>query len=207
MDVSSSLTAALMESSRKDWQRRMDTGPGYGSPSPVVFSLDVGGKEMGSLVLARKKDSRIIIGDKLVVITVIETSSDRCRLAFEASPDVKIHREEVYLKIKAQEAEQVGDPLADCYSVEYGGNSVDVNGAGLVNHLLEHWSEADHFVWVFPKRHCSQFFYFHPAGFSHDKTVRFECPSNREAFAVAQSLAKFFNAQLVTELAEIGGGK
>jgi carbon storage regulator len=52
------------------------------------------------LVLSRKKEERIIIGDGEIVITVVDIRGDKVRLGIDASPDIKINREEVYEAIK-----------------------------------------------------------------------------------------------------------
>lgn len=51
------------------------------------------------LVLTRKKNQRIRIGDR-IEITVLETHGDRVKLGFSGPPDVPIHREEVALRIR-----------------------------------------------------------------------------------------------------------
>ncbi len=47
------------------------------------------------LVLSRKKDEKIIIGDKITVM-VIELRGDKVRLGIDAPKEVTIHRQEVY---------------------------------------------------------------------------------------------------------------
>lgn len=47
------------------------------------------------LVLSRRKDERIIIGDD-VVITVVDIRGDKVRIGIEAPKDVPVHRQEVY---------------------------------------------------------------------------------------------------------------
>ena len=54
------------------------------------------------LVLSRKKNERILIGDD-IVITVIEIRGDKVRLGFEAPDGTPVHRQEVYDAIKKQE--------------------------------------------------------------------------------------------------------
>lgn len=54
------------------------------------------------LVLSRKKDEQIMIGDS-IVITVTDVGGDKIRLGIEAPRDVAIHRREVYDAIKARE--------------------------------------------------------------------------------------------------------
>ena len=54
------------------------------------------------LVLSRKVNERIVVGDSLV-ITITAIRGDRVRLGFEGPPGVKIHREEVLRRIAAEE--------------------------------------------------------------------------------------------------------
>ena len=56
------------------------------------------------LVLSRKKDEKIVIGDNITLM-VIEIRGDKVRLGIDAPRDVAVHREEVYEAIK-REAEQ-----------------------------------------------------------------------------------------------------
>jgi carbon storage regulator len=51
------------------------------------------------LVLSRKKDEKIVIGDNITLM-VIEIRGDKVRLGIEAPKDVTVHREEVYEAIK-----------------------------------------------------------------------------------------------------------
>ena len=53
------------------------------------------------LVLSRQRDEAVLIGDD-VIVRVVDIRGDKVRLGFDAPKDVKIHREEVWLKIKAQ---------------------------------------------------------------------------------------------------------
>ncbi|MFH1184704.1 MAG: carbon storage regulator [Chloroflexota bacterium] len=54
------------------------------------------------LILSRHVGERIIIGDGLVTITVVEIRGDKVRLGIEADPSLPVHREEVYLEIKRE---------------------------------------------------------------------------------------------------------
>jgi carbon storage regulator len=54
------------------------------------------------LVLSRKRNESIIIGDNIVV-TVVEIRSDKVRLGIQAPLDVPVHRREVYEAIKWHE--------------------------------------------------------------------------------------------------------
>jgi carbon storage regulator len=65
------------------------------------------------LVLSRKKDEKIIIGDSISIM-VIDIRGDKVRLGIDAPRDVSVHRREVYEAIKkesekAQEAERNPD--------------------------------------------------------------------------------------------------
>jgi len=47
------------------------------------------------LVLSRKKDEKIVIGDNITLM-VIEIRGDKVRLGIEAPRDTPVHRQEVY---------------------------------------------------------------------------------------------------------------
>jgi carbon storage regulator len=51
------------------------------------------------LVLTRRVNERIVIGDDIVV-TVLKVNHDQVRIGIEAPRDVDVHREEVYLQLK-----------------------------------------------------------------------------------------------------------
>lgn len=53
------------------------------------------------LVLSRKKDEQIIIGDSISIM-VIDIRGDKVRLGIDAPKDVTVHRREVYEAIKNQ---------------------------------------------------------------------------------------------------------
>ena len=55
------------------------------------------------LVLSRKEGERIRIGES-VVVTVVNLSGGRVRLGIEGPMSVPIHREEVYQRIKEEQA-------------------------------------------------------------------------------------------------------
>jgi carbon storage regulator len=52
------------------------------------------------LVLSRKIGESIVINDDIRVV-VVARDGNRCRLGIEAPPDVPVHRQEVYEKVKA----------------------------------------------------------------------------------------------------------
>ena len=57
------------------------------------------------LVLSRKKNEQIVIGEERIVVTVIDIRGDRVRLGIEAAQEVPVHRREVYDAIKRSDAE------------------------------------------------------------------------------------------------------
>lgn len=59
------------------------------------------------LVLSRKKDEKIVIGDNISIM-VVEIRGDKVRLGIDAPRDVSVHRREVYEAIKRKESEQDG---------------------------------------------------------------------------------------------------
>ncbi|MCA8993332.1 MAG: carbon storage regulator CsrA [Planctomycetaceae bacterium] len=60
------------------------------------------------LVLSRKQDEKIIIGDSITLM-VVSIQGDKVRLGIEAPKHVTIHREEVYRAIhKDAEKTQIG---------------------------------------------------------------------------------------------------
>lgn len=54
------------------------------------------------LVLSRKQDETIRIGD-LIEVTVVEIRGDKVRLGVNAPVDVMVHRQEVYEAIQRQD--------------------------------------------------------------------------------------------------------
>ncbi len=55
--------------------------------------------QAGMLVLSRKMDEKIMIGDS-ITIQVVGIRGDKIRLGIKAPHDVPVHREEVYREIK-----------------------------------------------------------------------------------------------------------
>lgn len=51
------------------------------------------------LVLGRKAGQKIMIGDNIVV-SVLSAQGSQFRIGIDAPPDVAVHREEIYEKIK-----------------------------------------------------------------------------------------------------------
>lgn len=57
------------------------------------------------LVLTRKPNQRINIGDDIVV-TVLEVRGDQVRLGIEAPRDVGVQREEIYVQLRTEDGER-----------------------------------------------------------------------------------------------------
>ncbi|MHC4877037.1 MAG: carbon storage regulator CsrA [Planctomycetota bacterium] len=56
------------------------------------------------LVLSRKKDEKIVIGDNISIM-VVEIRGDKVRLGIEAPRDISVHRREVYEAIKRKQTD------------------------------------------------------------------------------------------------------
>ena len=57
------------------------------------------------LVPSRKRGECVVIGGNVEVI-VLEVHGDRVKLGFQTTADVPIHREEVYQRIRREQAAQ-----------------------------------------------------------------------------------------------------
>lgn len=63
------------------------------------------------LVLSRKRDERIVIGDN-IVITVVEVRGDKVRLGIDAPSEVPVHRQEVLDALRRHSDAQAKVPPA-----------------------------------------------------------------------------------------------
>lgn len=59
------------------------------------------------LVLSRKKDEKIRIGDNITLM-VVEIRGDKVRLGIDAPKEVSVHREEIYDAIKRERGDDAG---------------------------------------------------------------------------------------------------
>ena len=62
------------------------------------------------LVLSRKRDERIMIGEEISLL-VVDIRGDKVRLGIEAPPHVSVHRQEVFEAIQREQALQ-GEAVA-----------------------------------------------------------------------------------------------
>lgn len=60
------------------------------------------------LVLSRRLDEKIMIGDE-IIITVVSIRGDKVRLGFEAPAEIEIHREEIKAQIDAERRQERGE--------------------------------------------------------------------------------------------------
>lgn len=77
------------------------------------------------LVLTRKKDESIVIGDD-IVITIVDVRGDKVRLGISAPNTVPVHRMEVWQAIQrelAKETERPADEPSGPPSVDAGDNT------------------------------------------------------------------------------------
>ena len=63
-------------------------------------------KDRTMLVLSRKKDEKIIIGDNISIM-IVDIQGDKVRLGIDAPREVTVHREEVYQAIRNKQQEPV----------------------------------------------------------------------------------------------------
>jgi carbon storage regulator len=54
------------------------------------------------LVLSRKRNEQIVIGDT-IVITVVDVRGDKVRLGIEAPQHVPVHRHEIYEELRSRQ--------------------------------------------------------------------------------------------------------
>ena len=60
---------------------------------------------LAMLVLSRKKDEKIIIGDQITIM-VIEIRGDKVRLGIDAPKEITVHRQEVYEAIQHEKGKE-----------------------------------------------------------------------------------------------------
>lgn len=85
------------------------------------------------LVLTRKRDESIIIGDD-IKITIVDVRGDQVKVGIDAPRSIPVHREEVYKEIQAENRRAAIHPGAVELSpeVEQLGKLLSENGNGPV---------------------------------------------------------------------------
>ena len=63
-------------------------------------------KEWSLLILTRRVNESLIVGDQ-VTVTVVAVKGNQVRLGVDAPKDVAVHREEVYERLKNEDAQQL----------------------------------------------------------------------------------------------------
>lgn len=61
------------------------------------------------LILSRRPDESIIIGDDDVKITILSIQGRQVRIGIEAPDDITIHRQEVYDRIQEQSEQELSE--------------------------------------------------------------------------------------------------
>ena len=56
------------------------------------------------LVLTRSVGERLMIGDGDIKLTILDVRGNQVRLGIDAPKHVAVHREEIYLRIQAEES-------------------------------------------------------------------------------------------------------
>jgi carbon storage regulator len=68
--------------------------------------FDPSAKEWILLILTRRVNESLIVGDQ-VTVTVVAVKGNQVRLGVDAPKDVAVHREEVYERLKNEGAQQL----------------------------------------------------------------------------------------------------
>ena len=60
------------------------------------------------LVLSRRRNEQVDIGDGTVIVTIVDIRGDKVRLGIQAAPDIPVHRMEVAGRIREERKESEG---------------------------------------------------------------------------------------------------
>ncbi len=58
------------------------------------------------LVLTRSVGEKLIIGNGEITLTVLDVRGNQVRMGIDAPKDVAVHREEIFLRIRAEQAQE-----------------------------------------------------------------------------------------------------
>jgi carbon storage regulator len=70
------------------------------------------GRGVKMLILTRRIGEKLIVGGN-VTVTVLSIKGNQIRLGIDAPREIKVHREEIYQKIQAEQAEKKASALND----------------------------------------------------------------------------------------------
>jgi len=72
----------------------------------IGTQFDPSAKEWILLILTRRVNESLIVGDE-VTVTVVAVKGNQVRLGVNAPRDIEVHREEVYERLKKEDAQQL----------------------------------------------------------------------------------------------------
>lgn len=63
------------------------------------------------LVLTRSVGERLVIGDGEITLTILDVRGNQVRLGIDAPKDIPVHREEIFLRIQAEETPATAEEI------------------------------------------------------------------------------------------------
>lgn len=92
----------------QDLQRFRDRPRAYDSTDAQALVDSFTPRYEWMLVLSRKRDQQIVIGDA-IVITIVEVRGDKVRLGIQAPAEIPVHRREVYDALQQKPSTPAGE--------------------------------------------------------------------------------------------------